>query len=180
MDMPGRRNSLRELLIREIHEKDNAAVEQVIRSCLKEYGADHEGTAWCDPDLGRFSKIYQAEGTRYWVAEDACGRIAGGTGIGILPEVEKTCELQKMYLLPEYRGTGTAHRLLETALSFAGKYYDFCYLETLENMKEAQRFYEKHGFCRIDEKLGDTGHFDCDVRYRKDLRSFRKEDRESG
>ncbi len=55
--------------IREIQKKDNAAVEHVIRSCLIEFGADHEGTAWADPDLGRFSEIYNSEGNRYWVAE---------------------------------------------------------------------------------------------------------------
>ena len=64
--------------IREIKEQDNAAVEAIIRSCLKEYGGDREGTAWCDPDLGRFSEIYGEPEMRYWVAEDHAGRILGG------------------------------------------------------------------------------------------------------
>ena len=34
-------------LIREIQKEDDAAVEQVIRACLIEFGGDHEGTAWC-------------------------------------------------------------------------------------------------------------------------------------
>jgi len=29
--------------------------------------------------------------------------------------------------------------------------------------------YEKHGFERIYEPLGETGHFECDVRYIKNL-----------
>ena len=41
--------------IREIVKNDNKDVENVIRTCLIEYGANHEGTAWADPDLGRFS-----------------------------------------------------------------------------------------------------------------------------
>ena len=114
--------------IREIKEQDNAAVEAIIRSCLKEYGGDREGTAWCDPDLGRFSEIYGEPEMRYWVAEDHAGRILGGAGFGPLPGEEGVCELQKMYTLPEARGTGTAHQLLQTALAYAEKYYRQCYL----------------------------------------------------
>ena len=47
---------------REIEPKDNRSVEAVIRACLIEFGADHEGTAWADPDLGRFSEIYCTDG----------------------------------------------------------------------------------------------------------------------
>ena len=112
-----------EYKIREIQPEDDTAVEAVIRSCLIEFGANHEGTAWADLDLGRFSEIYCSEGNKYWVAVDSEGEIVGGA----------------------------------------------CYLETLPNMIAAQRFYEKYGFVRIDEPLGDTGHFECDVRYIKEL-----------
>lgn len=155
--------------VRIIEEKDNEAVEQVIRSCLIEFGANHEGTAWADPDLGRFSEIYNIEGNRYFVAENENGKIVGGAGIGRLTGAEGICELQKMYCLPEVRGTGIAHRLMELALSYAKRYYKCCYLETLENMTAAQRFYEKYGFKRIYEPLVQTEHFACDVRYVKQL-----------
>lgn len=42
-------------IIREITEKDNKEIENIIRSCLIEFGGNHEGTAWTDPNLGRFS-----------------------------------------------------------------------------------------------------------------------------
>lgn len=155
--------------IREIETRDNGAVEQVIRACLIEFGADHEGTAWADPDLGRFSEIYKTAGNRYWVAEDEDGRIVGGVGIGELPGAADVCELQKMYCLPEARGTGAAQQLMARALEYARQYYGRCYLETLENMTAAQRFYEKHGFRRCSEPLVQTGHFACDVRYLKEL-----------
>ena len=89
--------------IRPIEAKDNAAVERVIRTCLIEFGANHEGTAWADPDLGRFSEIYNTPGNRYWVAEDETGNVVGGTGIGKLTYT--VCELQKMYCLPQARGS---------------------------------------------------------------------------
>ena len=153
--------------LRPIEKRDNKAVEAVIRACLIEFGADHEGTAWADPDLGRFSEIYNSEGNRYWVAEDETGAIVGGVGIGYL--AEGLCELQKMYCLPQARGTGLAHELMERALDYAGKYYDRCYLETLDNMVAAQKFYEKHGFSRVDTPPIQTPHFACEVKYLRNL-----------
>ena len=158
-----------DMTIREIEPRYNAAVEALIRGCLLEFGAAHEGTAWADPDLGRFSEIYNTEGNRYWVAVDETDRVVAGVGIGALPGVDGVCELQKMYALPEARGTGISHRLMDTALDYARQYYARCYLETLDNMVAAQRFYEKYGFARVYEPLTETGHFNCDVRYIREL-----------
>ena len=155
--------------IREIQPRDNAAVESVIRACLKEYGGDREGTAWCDPDLGRFSEIYSKDGCKYWVAVDEAGAVAGGSGIGPLEGVEGVCELQKMYCLPSARGTGAAHQLIELCLDYAAQRYRRCYLETFGNMLAAQKFYAKHGFTRLDAPMGGTGHWSCDVWYAKEL-----------
>ncbi len=150
-------------VIRPICQQDDAAVEGVIRSCLIEYGANHPGTAWADPDLGRFSQIYGTPGKAYWVAQDECGTVVGGVGIGPLPGAEGICELQKMYCLPTVRGSGVAHRLMETALAYARASYRGVYLETLENMTRAQRFYARYGFRRLPGPLVQTGHFACDV-----------------
>ena len=155
-----------EIKIREIQEKDNKEIEKIIRSCLIEYGANHEGTAWTDPNLGRFSEIYNEEGNKYWVAEED-GKVVGGVGIGRMNS--NICELQKMYCIREIRGKGVAHKLIEIALDYAKNYYKKCYLETLENMIEAQKFYEKNGFKRVYEPVVETEHFACDVRYIKDL-----------
>ena len=158
-----------EFIIRRIEKKDDAFIEKVIRSCLIEFGADHEGTAWTDPDLSRFSEVYNREGCRYWVAQTQDGEIVGGVGIGRIEDAPGVCELQKMYCLPKARGTGAAHQLIRRALNYAGRYYDRCYLETLENMTAARKFYEKYGFVRIEEPVAITGHFSCDVRYIREL-----------
>lgn len=158
-----------EYKIREIKKEDNKQVENVIRSCLIEFGANHEGTAWADPDLGRFSEIYNTEGNKYWVAIDDKNKVVGGVGIGKLDKTIDVCELQKMYCLPHVRGIGISHQLMDIALEYAKKYYKRCYLETLENMVAAQKFYEKYGFKRIYEPIIETEHFACDVRYIKDL-----------
>ena len=153
--------------IREIEKKDNAGVESLIRTCLLEFGGNREGTAWCDPDLGRFSEIYNKPGHKYWVAEDAQGQIVGGAGIGgLTPEV---CELQKMYCLKEARGTGVAHELMKLCLEYAKQYYKKCYLETFSNMIAANKFYVKYGFEKLEKPYLDTGHYACDVWYIKNL-----------
>ena len=100
-----------EYKIREIEEKDNKQVENVIRTCLIEFGGNHEGLAWSDPDLGRFSEVYNKKGYKYWVVEDEKGNIVGGTGIGKL--TDEVCELQKMYCLKIGRETGVAHKLMK-------------------------------------------------------------------
>ena len=153
--------------IRPIQPKDDPFVEGVIRACLIEFGWNREGTAWCDPDLGRFSQVYSREGHRYWVVADEADRVVGGAGIGAL--TDQVCELQKMYCLPPVRGTGMARQLMELCLDYAGRFYRQCYIETLHNMTAANRFYQKHGFRRLDRPLLDTGHFSCDVWHLRDL-----------
>ena len=161
-----------DFIIRPIQEEDNAAVERIIRDCLIEYGGNHEGTAWADPYLGRFSEVYAKDGRAYWVAVDQEGRVVGGVGIGEMDGEDGVCELQKMYTIPAVRGTGIAARLLAVALDFAWrKKYRQCYLETLDNMYQAQRFYEKHGFVRTDRIFGATGHYACEVKYIKEIGS---------
>lgn len=154
--------------VRPIEKRDDAAVERVIRACLIEFGANHAGTAWTDPDLCRFSEIYGGDADAYFVAEDEAGRIVGGVGIGRMPDVRGVCELQKMYCLPEARGTGIAHALMARALDYARARYTRVYLETLPQMHAARRFYEKHGFQRC-AAIGNTGHTACDVCYILDV-----------
>ncbi len=82
------------MLIREIQEKDNQAVEHLIRTCLIEFEANKEGCAWSDPQLGVFSEVYQPENSCFWVVEMA-GEIVAGCGIGPVESKPNVCELQK-------------------------------------------------------------------------------------
>lgn len=154
--------------IRKIEEKDNLFVEQLIRTCLLEFGGNREGTAWCDPDLGKFSEVYNKLGHQYWVVEDTEGKIVGGAGIGKL--TEEVCELQKMYFLKEARGTGIAAKLMERCLTYAKMHYHKCYIETFSNMIAANKFYQKYGFERLERPYLETEHFSCDVWYIKELK----------
>jgi len=155
--------------IRKIEARDNVAVEQVIRTCLIEFGGNREGLAWADPYLGRLSEVYEPKGSEYWVVESSDGRIVGGAGVGPWPSREDVCELQKMYFLQEVRGTGVAQELLQLILEYAKLYYKRCYIETLHNMEAANKFYRKHGFIPLEKPLLQTEHYACDVWYIKEL-----------
>ncbi len=146
--------------IREVQRQDDLQIEALIRSCLKEYDADKPGCAWSDPDLGRFSEIYQGENKKYWVAVDN-DRVVAGCGIGPLP-IEGICELQKMYAYPQYRGKGISQQLMDKALRFAKQHYQKCYLETFANMVPAIRFYQKYGFIALTQPLFESDHYACD------------------
>lgn len=159
------------MIIRLIEAKDNLRVATIIRDCLTEYGcAGRMDTAWGDPYLERFSEVYTREDNAYWVAENDEGIVIAGVGIGPLEGVPGVCELQKMYCVSEYRGTGISQKLLDKAIDFAEKLYDRCYLETLDNMDRAKRFYVKNGFKHTEETLGSTGHGGCEYHLIKELR----------
>ena len=143
--------------IRLIEEKDNLEIEKIIRDCLIEYGINHEGTAWTDENLCRLSFVYSEPKTAYYVAVDENENIVGGCGVGKIEGVENTCELQKMYCIKSVRETAVLKQLLDACLSFAKKYYNSVYLEILENRDDEKEFFEKNGFKKTNERLGDTG-----------------------
>lgn len=157
-------------IIRELEEKDNKEIENIIRTCLIEFGGNREGLAWADSELGRLSTVYNKDGYKYWVIEEKeTKKLVGGAGIGKIEALEDICELQKMYCLKEGRGTGISHELIKIALDYAKNYYKKCYIETLSNMIAANKFYLKYGFKRLDKPLLETEHYACDVWYLKEL-----------
>lgn len=154
--------------IRDIEEKDNKQVEELIRTCLLEFGANKPGCAWEDPDLGKFYQVYQPDNCKYWVVEHE-GKVVAGCGIGPVIGKPEVCELQKMYCLDIARGAGIAKQLLELALSFAKEHYQYCYLETFANMIAANKFYIKNGFISLDKPIIEGAHYACDRWYIKKL-----------
>ena len=67
-----------------------------------------------------------------------------------------------MYLLPRARGLGLGKALIQKTLHFAvEKGYRNVYLETMPELKQALKVYEKFGFEYIQHSLGNTGHFGC-------------------
>ena len=156
---------LEEIVIRTIEEKDNAAIANVIRRTLEEFGANRPGTVYFDAATDALYQIFQnTKRSVYYVAE-AEGKVVGGGGIfpsAGLPE--DTCELVKMYLLPPVRGLGLGKKLIQQCIDFARDAgYKNIYLETMPELKQALKTYEKFGFGYLKGPLGNTGHHGCEL-----------------
>ena len=151
-------------IIREIQAKDNPEIAQVIRSVLLELGAPKVGTAYEDKATDSMFENYQKEKSRYFVVEFE-NRIIGGCGFAQLDNFKgTTCELQKMYFLPEARGKGTGAKLISKCLEKAKELgFTHCYLETMPYMSAAKKLYAKNGFSTLDKPMGNTGHYSCNV-----------------
>lgn len=157
--------------IRPITARDDVLVALIIRAVMPEFGADGPGFAIHDTEVDAMHAAYAKPGRAYFVAE-LDEKVRGGGGIAPLDGEVDTCELRKMYFMPELRGQGAGSALMRRCLEMARTLgYRRCYLETLTGMDAAQHLYEKHGFARIPAALGNTGHFSCNRFYLVDLQT---------
>jgi putative acetyltransferase len=153
-------------MIRPIEPRDNSFVRNIIKTVMPEFGASGRGFAIHDEEVEDMFSAYARKRSAYFVCE-VDGKIVGGGGIAPLAGGNvDTCELKKMYFLPEGRGKGLGQKVLSACLQSAKEMgFTFCYLETFNTMNEAMKLYEKNGFKKIAGPLGNTGHFACDVFY---------------
>ena len=150
--------------IRSIRQSDNTNLSKIVKDTLAEFGANHPGTVYYDATTDTLFELFQKEGAAYFVAE-LDGEIVGGGGIyptDGLPAA--TCELVKMYLLPQARGTGLGRTLIEKSLAFAKETgYKQVYLETMPQLKQALKVYAKFGFEYLKGPMGNSGHTGCSL-----------------
>ena len=150
--------------IRFIEPKDNVALAAVIRAALTEFGANKPGTVYFDPTTDQLFQLFETPGSVYYVAEKD-NQIVGGCGI--FPTVglpDKTCELVKLYLAPSSRGTGLGKALMLKAMAWAKEAgYEQVYLETMPELSNAVTMYEKLGYNRLTQSLGNSGHDGCSI-----------------
>src|SRR5687767_7316741 len=154
-------------MLRPLESKDNSAVRNIIRTVMPEFGASGQGFAIHDQEVENMYGAYTKPRCAYFVWEED-NKILGGGGVAPLAGGdEDTCELKKMYFLPEGRGKGLGQSILTECLKAAKSLgYTYCYLETFNTMKSAMKLYEKNGFQKIAGPCGNTGHFSCDVFYK--------------
>ena len=150
--------------IRPIQKEDNFRLAQIIRQVLTEHQANLEGTAFTDAETDCLYESYKAKKGAYFVAL-VNGKIVGGSGIALLhKDFPETCELQKMYLLPEARGLKISDELIDLCFDFAKKQgFKNCYLETFATMKRAHAFYLKKGFAFREKALVKSCHTACHI-----------------
>lgn len=160
--------------IRLITHGDDAAIAAIIRTVMPEFGASGHGFAIHDAEVDAMSAAYAQPRHAYFVIERD-GQVLGGAGIAPLTGGNAdTCELRKMYFLPEARGIGVGSAMMETCLDAArAAGFRQCYLETLSGMDAAMRLYQRSGFRRISRPMGATGHGGCNTFYLRELHDAR-------
>ena len=148
--------------IRPILPSDNSDLAVIIRDTLSEFGAANPGTVYFDPTTDALFELFQKPKAAYFVAE-AGNKILGGGGIFPTEGLpENTCELVKMYLLPEARGIGLGRKLIEICLETAKeKGFQQVYLETLDELHLALKIYAKFDFEYLEAPIGNSKHFGC-------------------
>ena len=100
------------------------------------------------PDLKAVDEVYQKDDGNFWVAVANDGIVGS---IGLVNFAPASVALRKMFVAKEFRGSGLAQDLLDTALGWCrNKKLSDVYLGTIEVFTAAHRFYEKNGFARID------------------------------
>jgi GNAT superfamily N-acetyltransferase len=133
-----------------------AYLQWLNKRLASDYGMTFDADSMVESDLSDTLKFHPPSGRFYLALYD--GEVAG---VGCLKSLgAEVGELQRMYVLPEFRGNGVgralANRLIEDARSMGLKELR---LESLEFLKAAHALYDSLGFKRIgryaDNSMGD-------------------------
>lgn len=139
-----------EITVRPFEPRDADGVVAVILPIQREeFGFSI--TAQDQPDLAVIPDFYQTAKGGFWVAEQD-GKIVGTIGLKDIGNDQAT--LRKMFVSAQARGReqGTAAKLLERLLAHAkAAGLNEIFLGTTEKFLAAHRFYEKHGFVRVEK-----------------------------
>ena len=156
--------------IRNIRSYDNAMLAKIVKDTMAEFGVNRPNTVYYDPTTNALYEMFQKERAIYNVVE-INNEIVGGAGIYPTDGLPNdTCELVKMYLVPKARGLGLGRILIEKCLQQAKELgYKQIYLESMPELKQALKVYEKFGFEYLKGPMGNSGHTGCDLWMLKEL-----------
>lgn len=117
-----------------------------------------------DEDLTQIESVYSGRGG-FWVAVTPTDEVIGTVGIKEMNDT--TAKLKRMFVSPEFRGTGIGQKLLDVAIQSAQKSgFRILELNTHLNMKRAHRFYEKNGFVKTNTPSDESV---CSYHYERKL-----------
>jgi len=155
---------------RRIIKSDNSILAGIIRNGIESLQLPKEGTAHSDPTTNDLYSLFQKANSYYIVVEED-GAVKGGCGVypsDGLPETH--AELVRFFLDESIRGKGVGKELMKQCEQIAIDYgYEFLYLESFPEMEAAIHLYEMAGYKRLNNPLGNTGHFSCNVWMEKKL-----------
>ena len=91
----------------------------------------------------------------YYAVTDDSDKLIGGIGLAEFEFFKDCCELQKLYLADEVKGTGLSYKLISQIEDKAKELgYKRMYLETHDNLAAAIHVYEKCGYKEIEKPAG--------------------------
>ncbi len=100
-------------------------------------------------DLTAFGKYFADDGA-FWLAKVE-EEIVGCIGMRPLPQVDQACEVKRLYVREHFRGKGIAEQLLKELHCYAkSRMYQWCYLDTKDDLRAAIKFYARHGYEHCD------------------------------
>jgi putative acetyltransferase len=137
-----------EFRIRPAVNLDMPSIQQVVFTCLEEYGLKPDLTGK-DYDLQDIERNYFSNNGYFGVAVNTnADEIVGTFGLySFAPEI---CELRKMYLRKDCRGKGLGKFMLGAAIGIAKeRNYNRIFLETISPLTAAISLYRQYGFREI-------------------------------
>lgn len=124
-----------------------------------------------------FQRDYFAERAGLWLAQ-AREQVVGCIALRPLRTHEHAGEIKRLYVRPEFRGTGAALALLVALEQYAEcSGYEWLYLDSKDDLKAALRFYERHGYEHCERYNRNP---QATVFLRKPLRQRTEQDRGAG
>jgi len=106
-------------------------------------------------DAVEFAHEYFGEGSGVWLSRDG-EAVVGCIALRGLENLEKSGEVKRLYVYPENRGCGVADMLLKALEEYARRFgYRWLYLDSKDDLKDAIRFYRKHGY-KICERYNEN------------------------
>ncbi|MDB5031461.1 GNAT family N-acetyltransferase [Mucilaginibacter sp.] len=157
--------------LRPVQFKDNVELARIIRDVFEEFDAPKEGSVYSDDQTDHLFELFNdTPGSCYFVAEEN-GVLLGGCGVFPTEGLPNGyAELVKLYLSAATRGKGIGKILMEKCFEAAtGLGYTHLYLESFPQFAKAVSMYEGMGCIRIDQPLGNSGHFACTIWLVKEL-----------
>lgn len=124
-------------------------------------------------ELEHLKEKYTGENGRLLAAVSADGQVVGC--VAYRRHNARRCEIKRLYVNPQYRGSGIGDVLVAAVLELAeADGYTEMVRDTLKRLEGAVHLYRKYGFREIspyyDNPLDDV------IYMKKDLRGYRKED----
>jgi len=149
------------MIITKAEQPDAINIHRLIADVLGSYNLYHLRPDFVDNDIDDLSKHYFENGGYFWIMRNEAGDLIASVAIYKINNT--TCELRKMYLLPQEQGKGLGKILLKTAVLKAKELgYAKMILKTNSKLDTAIALYKKFGFdfytlSNEDKKA------DCDV-----------------